>query len=180
MCPNRKNEEKTCNEVNSNGLYYHEALSHLHSCKSNSFKCPLKCHGKFPDDPTTIQSADAAGIRNHLEGECPCYLETCPKCSAKYSKAEAENHNCVKYLKEKSVNEVLELLKYNEEVGVDYYKLKLKCRNRHDLKRHRGHVLSYGGTPRCDVCSESSLQMHAFFYRCEQCQYDLCRGCALV
>jgi len=127
VCPNRNNQEKVCNEIDKNGVLYNEAITHLNECKSNKYKCPLKCHVKFPDDPKTIFQASAPEIKDHIQGKCPCYMEKCPKCMAKYTQADKENHVCISYLKEKRVNEVMELFKWNEEMGTDYYKLKLKC-----------------------------------------------------
>lgn len=29
----------------------------------------------------------------------------------------------------------------------------------------------------CDLCEESNINMHKFFYRCEPCSLNICRAC---
>ena len=111
-----------------------------------------------------------AELVDHLSGPCPCCLIRCPKCFATYPKAEADSHNCIEYMKEKRIREVLELLKHNEETGVDYYKTKLKCKKGHELRQFRG----FKSNSKCSNCQEDNLNMHKYYYRCEECDYNLC------
>jgi hypothetical protein len=80
-------------------------------------------------------------------------------------------------MREKRTREVLELLKHNEETGIDYYKTKLNCKKGHDLRQFRGNK---GGSTNCSNCPENNLNMHKYYYRCNECDYNLCHGCVFI
>jgi len=52
-----------------------------------------------------------------------------------------------------------------------------RCPLGHPLYRHSGQVPEYNGSAQCDGCRESDIDSQPFFYRCQLCQFDLCRLC---
>ena len=66
-------------------------------------------------------------------------------------------------------------------LGINYDKINVKCKNNHQLRMHRGLIREYIGRQEqtCSKCSHRNLEMHHLFYRCEDCNYDMCRMCAL-
>jgi len=74
-----------------------------------------------------------------------------------------------------------DIIKLKAKYGINYETMNNKCpSNNHPLKVHSGIVRSYNGVPQCDECKQSDLHEHEFFFRCQECEYDLCRLCALI
>lgn len=117
--------------------------------------------------------------------ECPASELQCSSCDIWHLKSETSDHDCFRAMTELSQLQGRELEALKEEYGMNVEKLNLRCSNQHLLllQMSRPNDAAYhapGGSAGCDKCSEPNLEMHEYFYHCAQCQYDLCRACALI
>ena len=153
------------------GYTYEKAVGHQKTCQHRRRQCRFGCGQK-------VMGFEAEAH----EQECPEKLDTCENCQCPYkinAKTEADQHDCIEALKKVLTDNQAATYKIKETYGLNYDVMNNKCRKSHPLVVHVGLVRSYNGIPRCDECRQTELHEHEFFYRCDECDYDLCRACAL-
>lgn len=125
-------------------------------------------------------------MEEHLK-ICINLTEKCPKCSLKIRINDpkcnfGKDHDCFKELKQKVSENEIEMTHIKYKFGMLYPNN--CCPSGHKMKMHRGKMFGdeyAGGKVLCDGCDEKSLEHQEYYYNCNKsnCQYDLCRLCAL-
>ena len=162
---------------------YQAAISHFKRCEQLMQPCRLGCGmGVLGKD-----------MDYHCTKQCENFQLTCDKCDEAYKPREQEQHDCVSTLKAKLAEarlRITELEKHPAGRGRagqsqpaaarDESLSGLQCHLGHQLHDHSGHVEGYNGNPRCDQCYQTNLEEFEFFFRCDECDHDICLACSLL
>ena len=156
------------------GMKYVKALKHLKECLEKPRNCQLGC-------PEQVKLKD----QEEHNQKCTKHSVPCEKCKQVNYINDAEyTHDCIKEMKYALQLEDIKLSDLKDSLGINYSRMSTNCPQGHQLKVHEGKVYSKitaknkpSGTVQCNECEYSHLEMHDRFYRCQECDYDLCKMC---
>ena len=164
-------EKDTTTHAAQIGFSYQEAIDHQSKCLYKLRQCENKCGKKV-----------WGYLKEEHNKTCINYTVKCETCKTdkRVNDQLGGPHDCIQSLRTLIRQNQNKIDNAKEELGIDYEKVNAVCSMGHQVKAKRIRGFADSRARICGVCGKRHLDRQQLFYSCDECEFDMCRLCALT